>query len=490
MKKNSLKKNYIYNLIYQIFLLIVPIFVTPYVARVLGSDGSGEYAFSFSIVSYFTIVATLGFNIYGQRAIAKVQNDSFKQSLTFWEIVIARIIPTVITLTLYYCLAYFDIYGALYRDLILILGIEIFAVIFDISFFFQGREDFGKIALINVFIKTLSIISIFVFVKNKSDLWVYTFIQALTILISNLALWFFASKCLVKIRFRDLDIKKHFLPSLILFIPTIATTLYTSLDKTMIGVITNDTTEIGNYDYADKIVKIGLTVISSLGTIMVSRNSTLFENKNYEGLKFNVNRTIQFVFAIGIPIMLGFIAIADNFIPWYLGEGYEKAAILMKILSPIVLIIGLSNILGLQFLVPTNQDKKYTISIFAGVIINFALNFIFIYFFKSIGAAIATLCAEFCVTCAMGIFCRKIIDFKLILKKIWKYALAGLLMFSCCYVESVFLEASVLNTFIICFTGVIVYFFILLLLKEEFLYFYGGNIIKFIKTRFFKKSNK
>ena len=483
MGVRSLKKNYIYNLIYQIFLLVVPILVTPYIARVLNSDGTGIYAYSYSIMSYFTIVASLGFNIYGQREIAKVQEDKHKQTILLVEILIARLIPTILSSAIYLLLNFFSVYGNAYQIVIYLLVFNIIATAFDISFYFQGLEDFGKIAIANVVIKVFSIVSIFVFVKSHSDLRKYTLIQSLTLVFSNLILWVFLKRRLVKIKFKEIHPFKHFIPAFLLFIPTIATTLYTSLDKTMIGVITGNPSENGNYEYADKIVKMGLTVVSSLGTVMISRNSALVQSHDFYGFKKNINKTLCFVFAAGLPIFLGIFCISDNFIPWYLGEGYGSASNLMKILSPLVLIIGISNVLGLQCLIPNGDDKKYTIAIFSGVFLNLILNFVLIYFIGSIGAAISTIVAESCVAFVMLLYCKKFIDIKLLFLKIRKYIVAGFIMFVVCLIENFFLIPSILNTLIIVMSGAAIYFLLLFLLRDELFLSYVRIMYSFAKNK-------
>ena len=490
MAGKSIKKNYFYNLIYQLFLLIVPLFVTPYIARVLGSYGSGSYAYGFSIITYFTIAASLGFTYYGQRAIAKEQGNKKNQKIIFWEIFLAKIIPTFLSVLIYLIIVFSNAFGQDNNYLMLALCINIIAVGFDISFYFQGNEDFGKLALINAIIKIISIVCIFLFVKSQNDIAIYAVIQGLCVIVSNLCLWVFVGRDTFKVNFKDLHPFKHFVPSLILFIPTIATTLYTSLDKTMIGIITQNPNENGFYDYADKIVKLGLTVISSLGVIMISKNSKLYASKDLFSLKNNINRTIQFVLAIGIPITLGLISISENLIPWYLGDGYGETILLLKVLSPVIIIIGLSNILGLQYLIPIGEDKKYTISIFIGVLTNFAFNFLLIYFFGSLGAAIATLIAELAVTTTMIIFCRNILDIKNLVSKIWKYLIGGILLFIFCYVESIYLKPSIVSSVIIIFTGLITYCSVLLILKEEFAVQYSKRLIICLKSFFTNKNKK
>ena len=158
MEKNkSVKKNYIYNLIYQVFLLIVPLVLTPYVSRVIGVEGVGKYSFSYSLISYFTILSNIGFNYYGQREIAKHQDDKYAKSKSFWEIILCRSIFVIVSTSLNLILYSLNAYQS-YSQLMLILTINIFAVALDISFYFQGNEEFGKIVLRNIIIKSLSII--------------------------------------------------------------------------------------------------------------------------------------------------------------------------------------------------------------------------------------------------------------------------------------------------------------------------------------------
>ena len=167
--------------------------------------------------------------------------------------------------------------------------------------------------------------------------------------------------------------------------------------------------------------------------------------------------------------MLGCIAIADNLIPWYLGDSYAKAANLMKLLSPIILIIGFSNVFGLQFLIPTGQDKKFTIAIITGAVSNLCLNLVFIRFWQSYGAAIATLVAEFLVTMTMYFFIRKNVKLWKILFSSWKYILSGIIMFIPCYFVGVQLSPSILHTFLIVGMGAGIYGVLLLILRDEFL---------------------
>lgn len=502
MKKNmSVKKNYIYNLIYQVFLLIVPLVLTPYVSRVIGVEGIGKYSFSYSLISYFTILSNIGFNYYGQREIAKHQDDKYAKSKSFWEIILCRSIFVIVSTSLNLIFYSLNVYQS-YSQLMLILTINIFAVALDISFYFQGNEEFGKIVLRNIIIKSLSIILIIVLVKKPSDLWVYTLINASMVLLSNISLWSYMPKLLKKVKFKELKPFMHLKGTLILFIPTIATSIYLLLDKTLIGLLVPGTyTEIidgvevikkvsdlenGYYEQAEKIVKMTMTVITAIGTVMIPRNSKEYAEGNIDKVKENIYTTSNLVWFIGIPMVLGIVAFSADFVPWFFGDEYDKVSILMSILSPIILIIGFSNVFGLQYLLPTGQDKKYTIGVLIGALTNLLLNLILIPFLYSIGAAIATVAAEAVITVVLLFMARRQLEVKKIFIGTWKYIIAGAIMFGCVFAISYFMQAKIYSTLLEVASGIIIYYMILMILKEK----YCTSYTKKILNKFHKKNNE
>ena len=468
--KKSITKNYIYNLIYQILLIIIPIITTPYVSRVLGADGVGKFSFSNSIASYFVIFASLGFGYYAQREIAKYQDNKKKQSEIFWEIIIVRFVSVSTALIVYFAAIVLGVFKEEYTLLMIILSINILAVAFDISFLFAGNEDFSKTVLTNTVVRILNVIAIFVFVKDRNDLWKYVLITVITVLTANASLSVYAKNFLCKIEIKSLRPIRHIKPAVILFLPTIAVSVYAYLDKTMIGVITGSDFENGFYEQAEKIVKMVMTVVTSLGTVMIPRNANAFERKDMEAIRRNIYRSVRFVLFLGIPMMIGLIAVSDNMVPWFLGDGYYKSANIMKILSVLILAIGLSNVFGLQYLIPAGEDKKFTISVTCGAITNFLLNLVLIRLFKSYGAAIATIVAEIAVAVIMFCFIRKNISLREILKSSIKYLISGIIMFVPCFMLGRILAPSIINTFIIVFTGVVVYLICLILLKDGFFF--------------------
>lgn len=280
--KKSVAKNYLYNLFYQILIIIVPLFTTPYLSRVLGAESIGIYSYALSITTYFILLGSLGVAMYGQREIAYVQYNKQKRSKIFFEIVSMRFITLAISLLLFYfsfC-AKGD-YSVYYRILIL----EIIANSLDISWFFQGLEEFKKTVVRNTLVKLVSIVCIFTFVKSADDLYKYFLIYVLSTLIGNISMWMYLPKYLKKIKIRELKILQHLKPTVVLFIPQLATQLYTVLDKTMIGSIVSDKSEVGFYEQAQKLVKLLLTIATSLGTVMVPRMASTFASRQSRKIK-------------------------------------------------------------------------------------------------------------------------------------------------------------------------------------------------------------
>lgn len=395
MEKKSISRNYIYNLSYQILLIFLPLITTPYVSRVLGAENIGIYGYTLSIVTYFILFGALGISMYAQREIAYVQNDIQKRSKIFFEIVIFRIITMAISIIIYYI---FFVKGPKYQLYYFIFIIELISTCFDISWFFQGLEEFKKTVLRNIVVKLLSFACILIFVKNENDLYVYILIYVLSNIIGNLSLWLYLPKYIQKVKINTLEILKHLKPTLWLFIPQIAMQIYTVMDKTMIGYIIVEKSEVGFYEQAQKIIKLCITIVTSLGLVMVPRMANTFACGDKAKLKEYMCNSFRFVYFLAFPIIIALICISSKFVPIFFGEGYEKVAILINIISPIILFIGISNITGTQYLLPTKKQKSFTISVTAGAIINFILNMFLIKRIGAIGASIATVIAEATVT--------------------------------------------------------------------------------------------
>jgi len=467
MNKKSITKNYMYNLIYQILVLILPLITTPYISRVLGAENIGIYSYTISIATYFILFGSLGVALYGQRQIAYEQKKAKKMSKTFWEIIILRFGTMTISMLIFY---FVFVKGKQYQLYYKILLLELFANCFDISWFFQGLEEFKKTVTRNVIVKLISVISIFAFVKKTDDLGIYFWIYVLSTLFGNISLWAYLPKYLKKTKVRQLNVAQHIKPTIGLFIPQIAIQVYTILDKTMIGTIVLDKSEVGYYEQSQKIIKMLLTIVTSLGTVMLPRIASTFASGEKEKVTSYMNKSFNMVFLLGFPLMFGIISVSKAFVPVFFGQGYDKVAILMKVISPIILLIGLSNVTGTQYLLPTKRQKEYTISVVCGAIINFIMNMCLIWKFGAIGASIGTVIAELTVTLVQIYFVKKDFDIRNLFKIAKNYLISSVIMFIICLLIGNYTNNNLASIVVQVIIGGLTYGICLLIFKDEFIF--------------------
>lgn len=424
------KKNFIYNIIYQVLILIIPLITAPYLARVVGADGVGIYSYTYSIVYYFMLFTLLGVNNYGNRTIAKIRDNKEKLSRTFWEIYSLQLVLGILMLIVYN--GYLFLFCKQYKSIALIQSLFIISAILDINWFFFGIEEFKKTIARNTLVKLGNLILIFLLVKGKSDLWKYTLIMAGTTCIGQLILWSFIRKKIKFVNIKPKDIIRHIKPNLILFIPVIAISLYKMMDKVMLGTLSN-VTEVGLYENAEKIVNIPMTLITALGTIMLPRISNIIANGKIDKVKEYISKSISLVMFMAFAMTLGLIAIGKSFAPLYFGEEFVKSGTLIMMLALTLPFLAFANVLRTQYLIPKEKDKVYIISVSLGAITNLIMNIIFIPKFASVGACIGTISAEAIVMIYQTLSVRKELPVNQYLKCIVPFLLKSFLMFLIIY---------------------------------------------------------
>lgn len=476
----SVTKNYIYNLLYQVLLIILPLITTPYISRVLGADGIGIYSYTLSVATYFILFGSLGIAMYGQREIAYSRDDIYKRSKSFWEILILRISTMSISVILFTIIfANGKDYSLYYRILIL----ELIANALDISFLFQGLEEFKKTVTRNLIVKLISVIFIFIFIKQPTDLWLYVLIYVLSNILGNLSLWIYLPRYIKKIKTKELNVKKHIMPTINLFIPQIAMQIYLVLDKTMLGNLLGDMSEVGNYEQSQKIVKLALSIITALGTVVAPRIANTISNGEKEKISGYIENSFTFVWFLGLPIMFGLMSVSNSLTAWFLGEGYEKSATLIKIGALLIMAIGLNNVTGIQYLIPAKKQNKYTKSVVIAAFINFILNCILIPKFKSSGAIIASVIAEFSIVFIQLYDVRKDFDLKIVVKNCYKFIVSSIIMFIPIFIMGYKMKPTIKTTIIQIIIGIIIYFASLIILKEKYIYQFLDKIRKKLKKQ-------
>lgn len=461
----SVVKNFIYNITYQIIILIIPLITVPYVSRVLGQEGIGINSFTSSITQYFVIFGTLGISLYASREIAYVRDNKEKISTTFISIVLLQIITTSISLLLY-TITLFN--NKTYGGIFIIQSLNIISASIDITWLYTGIEDFKKIVTRNLLIRIIGVICIFVFIKSIEQLKLYIFINSFMALLGNLSMWLYVPKIIKFKKISFNDITRNIKPTLSLFIPQIAIQIYIVLDKTMTGVL-SDVVQVGFYDQSQRIVKITLGLVTSLGIVMLPRMSNMFANGEKKALKKSLNNTLRIVSFFAIPMAFGLAAISDNFIPWFLGYDFNKVSQLIKIICPIIIFIAWSNVMGMQYMIPSNMNKKFTISVSLGAVVNFVVNLILIPIWGAIGACIGTVLAELSVTFTQYIFLRKDIDFRRVFTYIKKYLFISIGMYVVVNILGVNLGNNILATMLQILVGIAIYLIILFINRDEIL---------------------
>lgn len=479
-KKPSIRKNYIYDLAYQVLTLLTPFITTPYVSRILGADGVGIQSYTNSIVSYFAILAALGTASYGQREIARNRDDKKKRSVLFWEI---ELLCAATTLT---CLAVWCtviVTARSYSAFYLVLTMTLAAVAFDISWFFGGLEEYRLIVFRNTAIKLAGIALLFLFVREKDDLLLYVALTAATGLLGNVSMWLSLRRYLDPVSLKELHIRRHFKETLIYFIPTVATSVYTVLDKTMLGLITGDTYENGYYEQTTRIINMAKTVIMSFNAVMSSRMSYLFSVGAEKEIRGRIVKSLNFVLLLGIPIVFGIMGIAGSFVPWFFGPGYTPVIPLLFVCAPLVLIVGLSDCMGSQILTPSGRRLKSSKAIVAGSVINFFLNLLLIPKLQSTGAALASVAAETAITAMYFYLSRDYLPVSILPKLGYKRLIAALVMFLVIYRVGRQAGSQVWVTFVQIGLGAGIYFLLLLAMRDSLVLSYGRELLEKLKRK-------
>ena len=390
--KKSITENFIYNMLYQVFVTALPILTTPYIARVLGLHANGIHSYTEGIVTYFMLLGALGTAMYGTRKIAYERNDLGKMTQSAWEIILLRFILLGITLGAYVItLCINNEYAYIYRIQI----INILATAIDISWFFQGVEDFKKVTLRNIIVKFVYVICLLVFIKEPEDLQWYVLLVVGSAFLGNVLMWFYLKDYLVKKALKKpLKLFIHLKGSVALFIPQITNYVYALLDRSMLKWITDDTDNVGIYDQAQRLIRAITAILQSVGYVMLARISNLSAENNEQGIRQYIRKSMNFTLFLAFPIMFGLLGTAEDFIPLFLGDEYLEVIPVLKMLSILVLTKSLNSVLGVQLLISVGKEKKYAIATTTGAIVNVLVNIISIPRYGVLGACISSILAE------------------------------------------------------------------------------------------------
>ena len=466
----SVKVNYILNLINTGTQMLFPLITFPYVCRVIEADGIGQINFFQSIISYISLFTCLGIPMYAIREIARDRSDVVKMNRTAMEILLLHSMLTLVgyAIVAILCLTVPQIQVNI--PLFLILSLTIFFTAIGCEWFYQGIEDFKYITIRGLIIKTVSVVLLFIFVKSKTDLLYYGCYTVFGVLGGNIFNFFRLRKYIHRenIIFSELHIKRHVKPVLKVFSFSVVTSIYLQLNTVLLGFLKN-ALAVGYFAAATKVMQMLLTMSACLGSVMMPRASHLIaENKEDE---FNrlIQKSYDFTLAIALPMTIGLIFCAPSLITALCGVKFEHSILPSQIIAPIILMVAISNVFGIQVLFPKGKINIVTLCCGIGAVADLILNLCLIPFFSYIGTSIAYLGAEVATTVSMYFIGRKYIPIIYFKKSHLTYAFGCVVMAFALYGISL-LQLPTLTILLLqgC-CGVLAYFIILCICKDEML---------------------
>lgn len=460
----KITKNYIYNLIYQLFVMFVPLVTAPYLARVLGAEGTGIYSYVYSMTAMICTFVMLGIYNYGNRQIAYVRDNKNQTSEVFWQIMSARIVIAIVG-TIVYFLFVFAIDR--YVRMFVIFYPFLMSYFVDCTWLYVGVEDMKWAVIKNTVTKVIAVLGIFLFVRSKDDLPVYVFIQGMSVLISNLLAYSQLGRYVQKPRIDFSHLRIDLYGALLLFLPSVATTIYTQCDKVMIELMTGATNEVSFYDFSEKIVMIPLTFITVLSTVMMPRIANEYKKGNKDNISELLNRAARFSLFIACPMVFGLIAVADKLIPWYLGEEFVPTIHAIILIAPIIITNTLTGISGGQYFTATNQIGILVKSQFIAAAGNVFINALLIPRYGFYGAAVATLFTSFLCAIMQYKFMIKQIRLPGLLRQGAKYLIFSIMMAILIRCVTRNMEATPLTNIVQVFVGGLFYCIACLISHDE-----------------------
>ena len=426
-KTSSAKTNFIFNSIYQLSNILVPLVTMPYLSRVLKSEGLGQYSFAFSVAYYFGVFIKLGLQNYGNRSIAYVKDDKDKLSRTFWEIYTFQFILGVIIFILY---VLYSVLFAPVKVLGIVMGIYVLSSLIDVTWCLYGLEKFKVTSTRDVITKVITTVCIFVFVKKPEDVWLYALFFSAGMLINQIVVLPLLKDEISFAKVTPEGVIKHIKPNLVLFIPVVAVSIYRTMDKIMLGIMSTDS-ELGYYHGAENVIRVPMAFVTALGTVMLPRMSNMIAHGEHDkSIRNTFDKSIVFAMFIATSICFGIMTVSKEFVPLFYGVGFETCNYLFYIILPGSMFEAFANVIRTQYLIPRKKDKIYVLSLVMGAGINLIINLLLIPKLASIGAAIGTFTAYamVCIVQAVCVFKEAHIGRNIINSV--PYILSGILMFA------------------------------------------------------------
>lgn len=445
--------NSLYRILYQLLSTILPIITIPIISKSLGASGIGLYRYLYSIVSYFVLVAGLGLSVYGSKTIAVVRNNRDKLSITFWEIELGSAFISIIVYFVYLLFGFVT-----HQDnYFFILSFCIIGSLFDINWLFSGVEDFKQITLVGLFVRILSFISIVLFIKNESDLFIYFIIQIFSTFFSYLLQWPFLKRYVDFKMVKFHAILKRVKESAKFFAAIFATNLSSSIATTLLGILTV-TSLVGVYANTISILNICCNLMIAIDWVLLPRMSNIAHNDSRLEVSKLLTKTLHVQLYLTIPLMFGISSISSTLVPWFFGEDFSLITKLLPTVAPLIMIQSLNSGILNQYIIPIGNMRIYNLSILLGAVSSIILNLVSIPFLGIWGAVFSYLVSESFVTLFRIRFLYTSSSFRFDLKMISRFLFSGILMYISIKLISSGLPKNLITTLFQVIFGAIVYF--------------------------------
>ena len=388
----SLKKNFFYSALLTVANYVFPLITYPYMSRVLGVTNIGMCNFVDNIINYFLVFSTMGISVLGVREIAAARDDREERNRVFSSLLFLNVLTTLIA-TAVLLVSIFVVPSLVpYRKLLLVGVAKLLANSLFLDWLYRGVEEFGYITYRSVLIKILYVVSIFLFVRKAEDYGVYFLLLTLSAVLNALVNILYSGKY-VRVTFRGLSPGPFVKPYLVLGLNYVLTSMYTSFNVIFLGMV-HDPEQVGYYTSATKILSIVTAFFTACTTVLLPRMSAVLSEGKEDVFRSFVEKTFNILFLAGVPLVILIEMTAGDIIRVLSGAGYEGSNVPLMIVAPLILIVGLEEILIVQVMMPRKMDRRILRNSVYGAIVGLSLNLLLVRLLKAEGSAIVWLYAE------------------------------------------------------------------------------------------------
>lgn len=371
--QQSLIKNFIYKFNLNFFRILFPILILPYIYRVLGPEGMGEIGFSEALVGYFVAFATFGIPIYGLREVSINRGNQDKVNRIFTNLFSLSLISSFLIFFLFLGIIFLKNEFREERLLLLVYSFKIISLIFFVEWINEAYENYRFISLKTIILRVISLVLMFIVIKNPKDIYIYAFINIGYDFFNNIVSFIYVKKS-VKFKPREIDILKLLKPLFVIFLMINANIFYFQMDKILLGVYSSKES-VAYYTLAEKITFIILGILTTINQVTIPRLSFYYENNREEFYQL-LKKIYKSLMLLIIPSSFGLFLVSKEIIYFFGGTEYLQASQALKIFAVYIVVDALSVFLINQIMFILKKEKLITVFLLTGGVINLGVKLI------------------------------------------------------------------------------------------------------------------